>query len=218
MIEETPSRDKLQGFYDRLGARYDWFEFYEGHAKALALKRLLLDQGQRVLSIGVGTGKEHTQIQAAIQPAGLAIGIDISTVMLSLAKERSQTPMCQADARQLPFAGNYFDRLYAAYVLDLLPLADVTGLLAGFQRVLKPGGIMVLLALTEGVNPSSRLLVAVWKAAYAASPVACGGCRPLQLTNFVEASGFIWIKREVVVQLAVPSELISARKSDQEVT
>lgn len=217
MIEETPSREKLQGFYDRLGARYDWFEFYEGHAKALALKRLSLAPGQRVLNIGVGTGKEHAQIEAVIQPAGLAIGIDISKVMLSLAKERSKTPMCQADARQLPLAGSYVDRLYAAYVLDLLPLADLPGLFAGFQRVLKPGGTMVLLALTEGVNPSSRLLVTVWKAAYAASPVTCGGCRPLQLTNLVEASGFIELKREVVVQLAVPSELISARKPDQEV-
>lgn len=216
MIENTPPTQQIQRFYDRMGTRYDWFEMYEGRAKARALALLELAPGQVVLNVGVGTGKEHAHIHTAIQPNGLAIGLDISEVMVSLAQERSQSAMCQADARNLPSAGQRFDRLYAAYILDLLPLADLPTLLAGFHRVIKPGGLMVVLALTEGVNVPSRALVAVWKAAFTVSPVACGGCRPLQLSNLVQAAGFEQVRREVVVQMAVPSEIIVANKPIKE--
>jgi ubiquinone/menaquinone biosynthesis C-methylase UbiE len=212
MIENTPPTKQIQRYYDQMGARYDWFEMYEGRAKARALTLLELTSGQVVLNVGVGTGKEHAHIHTDIQPGGLAIGLDVSEVMVSLAQGRSQAAMCQADARNLPFADQRFDRLYAAYVLDLLPLADLSVLLSGFHRVIKPGGLMVVLALTEGVNVPSRALVAVWKAAYAVSPVACGGCRPLQLSNLVQAAGFEQVRREVVVQMAVPSEIIVANK------
>jgi demethylmenaquinone methyltransferase/2-methoxy-6-polyprenyl-1,4-benzoquinol methylase len=213
MIENTPPTDQIQLFYDRMGGRYDWFEIYEGRAKARSLKLLQLAPGQVVLNVGVGTGKQHAEILSEIQPDGLAIGVDVSEVMASLAQERTAAPICQADARFLPCASEHFDRLYAAYVLDLLPLSDLPAVLSGFHRVIKPGGLMVLLALTEGVNVPSRALVAVWKAAYEISPVACGGCRPLQLTRLVQAAGFEDLQREVVVQMAVPSEIIVARKS-----
>lgn len=213
MIENTPPSDQIQRFYDRMGGRYDWFEMYEGRAKARALELLQLAPGLVVLNVGVGTGKQHADILNDIQPDGLAIGLDVSEVMVSLARERTMAPICQADARFLPYASELVDRLYAAYVLDLLPLSDLPVLLSGFHRVIKPGGLMVLLALTEGVNMSSRALVAVWKAAYAISPVACGGCRPLQLTRLIQAAGFEDVQREVVVQMAVPSEIIVANKS-----
>jgi len=213
MIENTPPTDQIQLFYDRMGGRYDWFEIYEGRAKTRALKLLQLAPEQVVLNVGVGTGKQHAEILSEIQPDGLAIGVDVSEVMASLAQERTAAPICQADARFLPCASEHFDRLYAAYVLDLLPLSDLPAVLSGFHRVIKPGGLMVLLALTEGVNVPSRALVAVWKAAYAISPVACGGCRPLQLTRLVQSAGFEELQREVVVQMAVPSEIIVANKS-----
>jgi ubiquinone/menaquinone biosynthesis C-methylase UbiE len=130
--------------------------------------------------------------------------------MLDLTRDRTSSPVCQADARRLPFARGRFDRLYTAYVLDLLPLAALPELLANFYHLLKPGGRAVLLALTEGVNLPSRALVAAWKLAYAISPLACGGCRPLQLTDVVKQAGFDPVEREVVVQLGLPSEIIVA--------
>jgi ubiquinone/menaquinone biosynthesis C-methylase UbiE len=84
--------------------------------------------------------------------------------------------------------------------------------MAGLQRVLKPGGRIVIVALTEVTTRSSRSLVAVWKVVYKVSPITCAGCRPLQLSQFVEKAGFIHVSREVVVQMAVPSEIVVAIK------
>jgi hypothetical protein len=69
----------------------------------------------------------------------------------------------------------------------------------------------VIVSLTEGVNNPSRLVVALWKAVYALSPIVCGGCRPLELSEIVRRTGFREVEREVLVQLGVPSEVIVAQ-------
>lgn len=208
----TLSTTAAQRFYDRIGSRYDWFEFYEGKAKKRAFEVLALSPQLKVLSVGVGTGKDLLNILEAINPGGIAYGLDISQVMLNLTRERTSVQVCQADARRLPFADKKFDRLYASYVLDLLPLADLPGLMVDFFRVLKDGGRLVITALTEGVNLPSRALVAAWKGVFAINPALCGGCRPLQLLDLVNNAGFDDIHRDVIVQLGVPSEIISALK------
>ncbi len=212
MIENTLSTRSAQRFYDLIGKRYDWFEFYESRAKEHAFKLLDLTPGIKVLNVGVGTGKQQVQIQAAIKPGGIAYGLDISTVMLNIARSRSSSPFCRADTHHLPFAPSSFDRLYAAYVLDLIPLGEILAILKQFHQVLHPGGRMVLLALTEGVDVPSRAIVGAWKLAYNLSPILCGGCRPLTLAELVQEAGFKIISRQVIVQMAVPSEALTAIK------
>ena len=210
MPNQTLSTSAVQRFYDSIGGRYDWFESFESQAKLRAIQCLALEPGQWVLNVGVGTGKEHSRLQAAVAPHGKAFGLDLSRVMLDLTRERTHAPLCQADARWLPFARGSFDRLYAAYVLDLLPSGAYPELLSDFYHLLKPGGRAVLLALTEGVDLPSRALVAAWKMIYAISPLVCGGCRPLQLTEMVKRVGFDSVGREVIVQLGLPSEIVVA--------
>ena len=95
-------------------------------------------------------------------------------------------------------------------MLDLLPAPDLPDLLHDFRHVLVPGGRLVLVTLTEGVDRPSRALMALWKRIYAISPEGCGGCRPLQLAGLVEQAGLRLARREVVVQWGVPSEIIVA--------
>lgn len=216
MIQNTISRESAQQVYDRIGALHDWAEHYEGRAKARALDLAGFAPGQRVLDVGVGTGDVHRAIQAAVEPGGMAIGLDISSVMLQLTRRRTGAPVCLADASHLPIAPASLDRLFVAYTLDLVPYRELQGLLRDFLRLLKPCGRMSIVCLTEGVDRSSRLLVSAWKAVYAANPVACGGCRPLQLADLVEQAGFQEVHREVVVQLGVPSEVISAVRAASE--
>ena len=211
-LDQAIPVESARRIYDVIGKRYDWFGGYEAQAKERSIELLGLTPGLKLLEVGVGTGLQHRRLQERLAPAGAAFGIDLSHVMLDLTRQRSDAPLCQADAHNLPFACAAFDRLYASYVLDLLPQADLPGILSEFRRVLKDDGQIVLVALTEGVNLPSRLLVAAWKALYTVSPIACAGCRPLQLSALFSQVGFKWIQREVVVQLALPSEIIRAWK------
>jgi ubiquinone/menaquinone biosynthesis C-methylase UbiE len=211
-LEKAIPAQTAQRIYDFIGKRYDWFGGYDAKAKSRAFEMLDLAPGRSLLEVGVGTGKEHARIHSAILPSGISFGIDISMVMLSLTHQKNKTPLCQADARNIPFVSDCFNRIYMSYVLDLVPFADIPGILAEVFRVLKPGGRIVIVALTEGITPSSRALVAVWKAVYKVSPITCAGCRPLQLSRLVEKTGFNHVCREVIVQMAVPSEIVVAIK------
>jgi ubiquinone/menaquinone biosynthesis C-methylase UbiE len=208
MEQNTLSTDSAKRIYNLLGPYYDWFEFYEGRAKSRALELLQLAPGQCVLNAGLGTGKQHLDIQTRINPDGVAHGFDLSPRMALLAKARTGSPICEADVRYLPYASQRIDRIYSAYVMDLIPSPDLISVLAEYKRVLKPGGLAVILSLTEGVSLQSKVFVSAWKLAYAVSPITCAGCRPLELKPVAEKAGFRTIKREVVVQLGIPSEIL----------
>jgi len=207
VIEETIARGEARRIYDRLGAGLDRVARFEGRAKALALDLLAVEPGQRVLHVGVGTGAEHQALQRAAGPRGLVAGCDLSRGMLELTRRRADTPLCEGDAARLPFASRMFDRLFSAYMLDLIPLAEIPLVLSEFRRVLRPGGRLVLVSLSEGVNLPSRLFVAGWKLAYRLDPGRLGGCRPLRLAAPLTGAGFA-AERHVVVQRGFPSELL----------
>jgi SAM-dependent methyltransferase len=156
----------------------------------------------------LGTGHDQARLQEAVALGGMVVGVDISPVMLGLTRGRTGAALIRADARALPCGAASFDRLFSAYLLDLLPSNDLRAQLAEFQRVLRPGGWLALVSLTEGISPASRLLVGAWRLAYRASPLLCGGCRPLQRAALAHNAGFAVITREVVVQLGLPSEVL----------
>jgi demethylmenaquinone methyltransferase/2-methoxy-6-polyprenyl-1,4-benzoquinol methylase len=209
MVSNTISAEQARAFYDRLGAGHDRGEWYEGRAKLRGLELLDLERGQRVLNLGVGTGKEHILIQETVGPRGLAVGVDLSPVMLALARERARAPVARADVRRLPFPDGCFDRVYCSYLLDLIGADDLPAVLGELRRVLRPGGRAALVSLTEGVGPLSRAVIGAWKLAYAVDPMLCGGCRPLQLAGLAADAGLPLIEGEVVVQSGMPSEVLA---------
>lgn len=211
MINETIPLESAKKIYNLLGARYDLFEFYEARAKSRALELLELAPGQSVLNVGLGTGKQHLEIQAQIAPNGTAYGFDLSPQMARISHKRTAAPVCEADVHDLPYASQCFDRLYSAYVLDLIAAAGLLSILKDYRRVLKPGGRAVILSMTEGVNFPSKALISAWKFAYRLSPWVCAGCRPLELQSLAERAGFQATSREVVAQLGFPSEILVAQ-------
>ncbi len=209
MITDTISRATARRVYNRLGTGLDNTDRYESEAKARALALLQAASGHHILHIGVGTGNEHAHLAAAV-PQGVVVGMDLSRGMLELTRQKSATLLVEGDATILPFATATFDRLFSAYMLDLLPAADIPMVLQECRRVLRPGGRVVLLSLTEGTTLASRLFVAVWKARFRLNPESLGGCRPLELAAIVREAGFVVAQREVVVQQGFPSELLVA--------
>jgi len=214
MITNTLSRTTARKVYNRLGQRLDRAARYETHAKAAALSLLTAHPGERVLHLGVGTGKEQAQLVQDVSGGGIVVGLDLAREMLSITRQKllpsAPSILIEGDATLLPFATATFDCLFSAYLLDLLPAADLAPTLHEWRRVLRPGGRMVIVTMTEGIDPASRLLVAWWKARFRMAPATFGGCRPLQLTPLVAEAGFTELQRTVVLQRGFPSEIIRA--------
>lgn len=214
MITTTISRATARDVYNRLGSRLDRAARYEAHAKTEALSLLNVRPGERVLHVGIGTGNEQVPLVQNITPGGMVIGIDLAREMLTLTRRKlhasAHSHLTEGDATTLPFAPATFDALFSAYLLDLLPTPDLAPTLREWRRVLRPGGHIVVVTMTEGIDPISRLFVAWWKARFRIAPAAFGGCRPLQLTRLVAETGFTDIHQKVVVQQGFPSEIIRA--------
>jgi ubiquinone/menaquinone biosynthesis C-methylase UbiE len=97
--------------------------------------------GRRVLDAGCGSGP----LFAALRDRGAIVtGIDASTGMLELARQRLGADAClhRADLeRPLPFPDAAFDDVTASLVLHYLE--DWRGPLAELRRVLRPGGRLI---------------------------------------------------------------------------
>jgi len=207
-----PDPRRLARLYDRIARVYDWSTFFEGRAKAAALAALAPRRGERVLNAGAGTGRVHADIVRRVEAAGLAVGLDLSRRMLGVARRRGRAPYVQASLLHPPFAAAAFDAVYCTYVLDLLEAPMLPKALRAFWELLKPGGRAVLLTLTEGISPAGKLTMSLWKGVYRLAPLACGGCRPLQLAQTARQAGFRIRRDETIEELGMPSNLLVLEK------
>jgi ubiquinone/menaquinone biosynthesis C-methylase UbiE len=111
------------------------------------LAALNLKVGESVLDIGVGPGLLAYDIAAMVGPTGRACGIDIADAMLAMTSERcAEFDHCDfkpGDATALPFNDAVFDAAVSTQVYEYV--ADMPKALAEANRVLKPGGRLVIL-------------------------------------------------------------------------
>jgi ubiquinone/menaquinone biosynthesis C-methylase UbiE len=106
--------------------------------------------GERVLDLGCGLG----DFTAALAEHGAnATGCDVAEEALRRARLRHPQLRFTLSGETLPFGDESFDAVWAGEVLE--HVQDGLGLLAEVQRVLRPGGL--LLVSTPSHGPLRRL-------------------------------------------------------------
>jgi phosphatidylethanolamine/phosphatidyl-N-methylethanolamine N-methyltransferase len=146
--------DFVEGVYHKLSKVYDWvFGPLLHPGRLLALERMGIAPGDRVLEVGVGTG-----INATLYPRTChVIGIDLSPSMLEKARERmarkglSRVRLMEMDAAHLKFADESFDVVYAPYLINCVP--DPVKVVREMRRVCRQGGKIVILNHFRSANP-----------------------------------------------------------------
>lgn len=158
------------------------------------------------LEVGIGTG-----LNLPFYPANVQLtGIDLSQAMLSGARTRARdrpqhVELEQADAEALPFPDASFDTVVSTFALCAIP--DDRRALAEMQRVLRPGGLLLLADHIAGRYAAVRAvqrLMEVFSIPYAGEHFLR---RPF---NLVCADGFE-IERQQRFHLGIV-ERIAARK------
>lgn len=123
-----------------------------------ALTRAGLCAGMRVLDVGCGTGMLAAQAAAITGPQGRVVAIDPSAGMLDRARARGTPLPVRGVGDALPFHDAAFDMLSMGYALR--HVADLQAAFREFRRVLKPGGVALMLEITP---PASRVAYALLK-------------------------------------------------------
>ena len=214
MTEARHDKNKVPDTYRRIASLYDtWAWLTESKARERCLAMAAIENGESVLEVAVGTGLAFEKILEA-NPSGRNEGVDLTDAMLARAEARATKSgnknyrLSIGDAYDLDFADDSFDVLINNYMFDLLPESDFPRVLGEFQRVLRPGGRLVMVNMTAGEHWYNGL----WPLIYRINPALLGGCRGVALVPHLQAAGFLRIEREYLSQSTFPSEIIYALK------
>jgi len=117
--------------------------WYVGRRKIIfdwVFNTLAIDDTQKILDIGCGTGFNIDYVQTSGFPS--VVGLDLSKDALEFCKTRNLSDLICGDAITIPFVDKSFDVILA---LDLLEhLENDIQAIHEFARILKPGGKLFL--------------------------------------------------------------------------
>ncbi|MDO8298671.1 bifunctional demethylmenaquinone methyltransferase/2-methoxy-6-polyprenyl-1,4-benzoquinol methylase UbiE [Lacisediminimonas sp.] len=127
--------------------------------KAFTVAQAGVRPGFKVLDIAGGTGDLARAFARKAGPTGEVWLTDINESMLRVGRDNLLndglvTPTLLCDAERLPFPSNYFDRVSVAFGLRNMTHKDRA--LAEMQRVLKPGGKLLVLEFSKVWEPLKK--------------------------------------------------------------
>jgi SAM-dependent methyltransferase len=112
----------------------------------LAMDRLGLRPGQRVVDLGCGSGRTTLELAARVGPGGEVVGADISAEMLARGRERAaqlgarNVEFVHADVQVHDFGEARFDAAYSRF--GVMFFADPVAAFGNVRRALRPGGTL----------------------------------------------------------------------------
>lgn len=145
--------ESVQALFDKIAGRYDLVNRImtfglDVRWRKITLKSLSLNQGAIVADLACGTGDFCRSLQKAEM---VPLGFDMAIGMLQHA--RTEAPLAQADALNLPLPDSCVDGVTCGFALR--NFVELEPFFAEIARITKPGGRIALLDVSR---PKSRFL------------------------------------------------------------
>ncbi len=155
----------VQRMFTYIVERYDWFDHVASMGNDFLWRpRAFWDLDRflngrpvgRALDVGCGTG-DLAMLAARRFPSANVVATDFTAAMLAKADRRTRgqpgrprVSFARATALRLPFPDATFDLVTNAFVAR--NLSDLSAALREMHRVLRPGGVLLTLEITEPVG------------------------------------------------------------------
>ena len=163
-VDESQKATRVRGVFDSVAGKYDLMNDLMSMGlhrawKAYTVAVANLQEGQSVLDIAAGTGDLARAFAKRVGAKGTVVHTDINEAMLRRGRDRLLDeglvlPTLICDAEKLPFAANRFDLVSVAFGLRNMTHKDAA--LAEMNRVLKPGGRLLVLEFSKVAEPFGK--------------------------------------------------------------
>jgi len=159
--EPERSSHPARALFNQSAPHYDWVNrlFSLGSGawyRRRCLRRAGLKPGMKVVDVAVGTGLLAREAAALTRDAKAVIGIDVSEAMLAIARKTLKIHLIQGTAEALPLTPAIADFVTMGYALR--HMSNLEAAFAEAVRVLKPGGILLLLEISLPAGRLNRFL------------------------------------------------------------
>ena len=164
-VDESEKASYVRGVFDSVAPKYDLMNDLMSAGlhrawKAYTVLVANLKEGDKALDIAGGTGDLAMAFSKKVGKSGQVVHTDINQAMLSTGRNRLLDagivlPTLVCDAEKLPFPDNYFNVVSVAFGLRNMTHKDVA--LAEMQRVLKPGGKLLVLEFSKVAPPLEKV-------------------------------------------------------------
>ena len=215
------TRQQARDFYDRFGRRHDRQSPYERRPIDRLVELGHFGSAEAVVEFGCGTGAFAQRLMDTELPGNATYaGFDLSETMTELTRQRlvpygARVSVTRTDGRpRIPLPPDSCDRFVSNYVLDLLPIGDITRTLDQAYTLLRPDGLLCLTSLTFGTNALSKLTIAAWQAVHSLKPSLVGGCRPISLGDYLGPASWKVLHSTTVIGFGVPTQVLVAQPRD----
>ncbi|MGO4999745.1 bifunctional demethylmenaquinone methyltransferase/2-methoxy-6-polyprenyl-1,4-benzoquinol methylase UbiE [Oceanisphaera sp. W20_SRM_FM3] len=158
-VEANEKEQMVASVFHSVAAKYDIMNDLMSFGIHRLWKRFTIDcsgvrKGQRVLDLAGGTGDLTAKFSRIVGETGQVVLADINDSMLKVGRDKlrnkglgNNISYVQANAEALPFPDNHFDLITIAF--GLRNVTDKDKALASMQRVLKPGGRLLVLEFSK---------------------------------------------------------------------
>jgi demethylmenaquinone methyltransferase/2-methoxy-6-polyprenyl-1,4-benzoquinol methylase len=163
-VDEREKARRVRGVFDSVAPRYDLMNDLMSMGlhrawKAYTVLVANVRPGQHVLDIAGGTGDLALSFAKKVGSTGQVVHTDINEAMLRTGRNRlldagAALPTLVCDAEKLPFASNRFDLVSVAFGLRNMTHKEAA--LAEMNRVLKPGGKLLVLEFSKVAQPLAK--------------------------------------------------------------
>jgi demethylmenaquinone methyltransferase / 2-methoxy-6-polyprenyl-1,4-benzoquinol methylase len=164
-VDEADKARRVRGVFDSVAPKYDLMNDLMSaglHRAWKAYTVLVADvrEGHQVLDIAGGTGDLAKAFARQVGRSGRVVLSDINEAMLRVGRDRLvdaglMVDAVVCDAEKLPFADGQFDRVSVAFGLRNMTHKDQA--LKEMQRVLKPGGKLLVLEFSRVAKPLEKV-------------------------------------------------------------
>jgi demethylmenaquinone methyltransferase/2-methoxy-6-polyprenyl-1,4-benzoquinol methylase len=164
-IAENEKAKRVAGVFTSVASKYDVMNDLMSAGLHRVWKRFAVSisgvrEGQCVLDVAGGSADLSRLFLKKTGGRGQVVLTDINNAMLRVGRDRLldegyTTPVTQCDAEHLPFPDNYFDCVSIAFGLRNVTHKNIA--LREMQRVLKPGGRLIVLEFSKIAKPLEKI-------------------------------------------------------------